>query len=583
MTDDTDCDSHHGDSSHGDSGHGDGGHGNEANTELDLSDERAQSLKRKIGSFKVVKGLEPALDEVDVKEASVGMATDLVAKEKDITIDTTKTAELAILALHKEHKQKHAERKERERGKRKSHEVITREKLEISRPRSLVGEPRTRSRSTGDLDTVGKQKRLVKKQYSLPVRARSLKLAQSTSSELDFDERAESPLFDNDNNYPPGVLKGGLISSLRHLEESRERRDSGTPLFKQPSIKQESESKKVAEVELDGDRAAGSEKNNTFNLEPTSIPIQKDKILESETPSQASEVTSRDLQQQCPGTEDTLTAIIQVDRLPQEESPSLRRTLSTVKEENTLLENKGSFSIPSRGSSNSQDKKVLAEEVSSVSVGSDASSNSNVGMIECGNTPNADDTKLKEWELKNEIWDDEKSGSQTSSEGVGMTTPISIHEGISKQDHQLSKSAPTNPTNYPQSPSNNGGLKTSNSSLESVQLRQMKITRAKRKWLSQSAVVTSGLPQSSDVKLTSFRKNGGETDVPDSGAPYLQTSKSPGEENNHAKENTKQVTFGKTPVGPEHVTPGEVTPKRPPRKGKLSPSASFASPSKLNC
>lgn len=148
------------------------------------------------------------------------------------TVDiNAEEAEKAIQALHKSYlkhvsrdsKTKHRKSTESEPGEstvyfsrvpnvqQDSGSSMTDKGLEISRPRSIHGEPRLRSLSTGDLNEAQGG---IRKRYTIPVRAKSWR--------VENDERLIN--LDGELRY--------IIGSLGQLEISRDRRDNGSPMVK---------------------------------------------------------------------------------------------------------------------------------------------------------------------------------------------------------------------------------------------------------------------------------------------------------------------------------------------------------------
>lgn len=138
---------------------------------------------------------------------------------------------------------------------------LNEKKLEISRPRSIHGEPRLRSLSTGDL-TNTQQLGTENKRFTLPVRGRTRS-------------------WKNENEERLVLLNGELryiIGSLGNLELSRERRDSGTPLYKTGNGRA---LEKVPEVKSDETTKDGPKDGSKLELEKEG---KSDKALEESAP-----------------------------------------------------------------------------------------------------------------------------------------------------------------------------------------------------------------------------------------------------------------------------------------------------------
>ncbi|KAK3728609.1 hypothetical protein QZH41_011691, partial [Actinostola sp. cb2023] len=571
---------------HGDDNLGDGNHGDE--THLELSEDRANSLKRKIGSFKVARQVDHMVNKDVVKEAAVAMAMDAYKADTSVSNNAADEAEKAIQALHKQYmryvhrdiksKCKASAEREDEGAAYFTRAPMVRQdsrtskmdnKLEISRPRSIHGEPRMRSLSTGDI--------------------RNLYKSQN-GNEGKRHMRVKS--WKDENNQRLTYLDGDLrwiIGSLSRLEDSRERRDSGSPLIKHAPGKQQGLAM-VAE--------AGAAKSDTSNstkdiAEPC---VVEDDVFEDTLTSNVEllieENAAKDVK-----TDDSHPMVVQNENNTDLNSGIVVRPLSILNEEGAPVSScESSFSLECR----TQEDAIKNVEGSEAMLPDDGLKSiepvhestakraqedviqnveENVEKNDAtdGATPTSnDEAMLPDDGLKSiepvhestakrpqslEIQGEAQiSKSADITESASIETPPSKAD-ISGSDEVISTPSPPKMSGSTKSTSNNSSSKKNGSGGE-VKLRKIKMTKGRRPF---SAVEQGNIPRSPTeikVQLKSFHSHI-DDDSLDSGVPA---------------DIKRKVSFD---IEAAEETVEETSPKRPPRmKGKLDYSASFATPSR---
>lgn len=503
--------------SHGDGDHD--GHGNNTQVEnnsddFNLSQDRAESLKRKIGSFKVVAKADPKVDTDVVKVADVAIPTELCTQTTSASTNADE-AEKAIQALHKNYmKHVHREIKSKPRKspekegestvyfsrvatvQQDSGKSFKEKKLEISRPRSIQGEPRLRSLSTGDLSKL--QLRNRGKHSTLPVRARSWK--------NDNDDR----LFDLG-----GELKT-IIGSLDHLEISRDRRDSGSPLYKNFQDKG-AVLEKVSELESNATTDGSKDFSKLGQNEDKSDDVFEDATRENQ----------------------------KVEKLPPANldltSPSIPRTLSVVKEESVSLTKSNRTSTAVTEGKPKDDQQKEGE----VKVGK---------SYPLGATPvNKRDTLVR---FKDEVDAPLCESTPKRPKSLDLKTLIALEESYMDFSPQNEEYKLDTSTKYGRSNTNSAKKKNGSGDVET---RKIKMVKGRRPFSSVEPGNIPTSPTDACVELTSFHSTR-DADALDAGFPDYKADRDVSGEVEEAIEAAE-----------------ETTPTRPPRKKPpLDNSSSFS-------